>query len=84
MAISRECNLDALARLPFIDAGELAIVLGKPLATVHRALTALLRAGDKRQLVLPARMLDAGQELVQTEVPTESPCRHIRPRSTHP
>ena len=42
MAFSRERILDALARLPFIDAGELALVLGEPLATVHRALTNLL------------------------------------------
>ena len=37
--------LDALARLPFIDAGELALILGEPLATVHRALTGLLNDG---------------------------------------
>ncbi len=34
-----------LARLPFIDAGELAPVLGEPLATAHRALTGLLKDG---------------------------------------
>ena len=45
MAFSREHILDALARLSFIDAGELALVLGEPLATVHRALTALLQDG---------------------------------------
>ncbi len=45
MAFSRERILDALARLPFIDAGELALVLGEPPATVHRALSALLRDG---------------------------------------
>ena len=45
MAFSRERILDALARLPFIDAGELALVLGEPLATVHRALTGLLKDG---------------------------------------
>ena len=45
MAFSRERILDALARLPFIDAGELALVLGEPLATVHRALSALLQVG---------------------------------------
>ncbi len=42
MAFSRERILDSLARLPFIDAGELALILGEPLATVHRALTSLL------------------------------------------
>ncbi len=45
MAFSRERILDALARLPFIDAGELALILGEPLATVHRALSALLEDG---------------------------------------
>jgi len=42
MSFSRERILDALARLPFIDAGELALILGEPLATVHRSLTNLL------------------------------------------
>ena len=45
MVFSRERILDALARLPFIDAVELALVLGEPLATVHRALTGLLKDG---------------------------------------
>ena len=45
MAFSQERILDALARLPFIDAGELALVLGEPLATAHRALSALLKDG---------------------------------------
>ena len=45
MAISRERILDALARLPFSDAGELALILGEPTATAHRALTALLKNG---------------------------------------
>ena len=45
MAFSRENILDALARLPSIDAGELALILGEPLATVHRALAGLLKDG---------------------------------------
>ncbi len=45
MVFSRERILDALARLPFIDAGELTLILGEPLATVHRALTRLLKDG---------------------------------------
>ena len=45
MAFSRERILDALSLLPFIDAGELALVLGQPLATVHRALSGLLKDG---------------------------------------
>ncbi len=46
MAFSRERILDALARLPFIDAGELALILGEPLATVHRALSGALKDGS--------------------------------------
>ncbi|MDE2844981.1 MAG: hypothetical protein OXN21_16625, partial [Chloroflexota bacterium] len=45
MAFSRERILDSLARLPFIDAGELALILGEPLATVHRSLINLLADG---------------------------------------
>ncbi len=45
MAFSQERILEALARLPFIDAGELSMILGEPLATVHRALNALLNDG---------------------------------------
>ena len=45
MAFSRERILEALARLPLIDAGELALIMGEPLATVHRALTGLLDNG---------------------------------------
>ncbi len=45
MALSRERILDALARLPFIDAGELALILGEPPAASHRALTNLLKDG---------------------------------------
>ena len=45
MASLRKRILDALARLSFIDAGELALTLGEPLATAHRALTALMKDG---------------------------------------
>ena len=45
MPFSRERILDALARLPFIDAGELSLILGQPPATVHRALVGLLDDG---------------------------------------
>ena len=45
MNVSHQELLHYLARLPFIDAGELALILGEPLATVHRALTALLKDG---------------------------------------
>ena len=45
MSVSDQELLHHLGLLPFIDAGELALVLGEPLATVHRALTALLKEG---------------------------------------
>ena len=37
--------VDALSRMPFIDSAELALILGEPHATVHRALTSLLTTG---------------------------------------
>ena len=37
--------LDALSQMPFVDSTELALILGEPHATVHRALTGLLAHG---------------------------------------
>ena len=45
MAFSDRQLLDSLSRMPFIDSAELALVLGEPHATVHRALTGLLADG---------------------------------------
>ena len=45
MALSDRQLLDSLSRMPFIDSAELALVLGEPHATVHRALTSLLADG---------------------------------------
>ena len=45
MAISDRQLLDSLSRMPFIDSVELALILGEPHATVHRALTGLLAGG---------------------------------------
>ena len=42
MAISERQMLDALSRTPFVDSTELALILGEPHATVHRALVDLL------------------------------------------
>ena len=42
MAISDRQLLDALSRMPFVDSAELALILGEPHATVHRALADLL------------------------------------------
>ena len=42
MAISDRQLLDLLSRPPFVDSAELALILGEPHATVHRALTSLL------------------------------------------
>ena len=45
MALSDRQMLDSLSRMPFVDMMELAGILGKPLATIHRALTGLLADG---------------------------------------
>ena len=45
MAFSDQQLLDSLSRTPFVDSAELALILGEPHATVHRALTVLLADG---------------------------------------
>ena len=45
MVLSRARLLGGLARLPFLDYGELALILGEPLGTVHRALAGLPKPG---------------------------------------
>ncbi len=45
MAISERQLLDALSRTPFVDSTELALILGEPHTTVHRALADLLAEG---------------------------------------
>ena len=45
MALSDRQLLDALSRMPFVDSAELALILGEPHATVHRALADLLADG---------------------------------------
>ena len=45
MAISAQQLLDALARLPYVEPTELALILGEPHATVHRKLSELLAEG---------------------------------------
>ena len=45
MSISDRQLLDALSRTPFVDSAELALILGEPHATVHRALADLLADG---------------------------------------
>ncbi len=45
MALSDRQLLDSLSRMPFIDSAELALILGEPHTTVHRALTSLLADG---------------------------------------
>ena len=42
MTLSQRQMLHFLSRMPFIDSVELALILGEPHATVHRALTGLL------------------------------------------
>ena len=45
MAFTDRQMLDSPSQMPFLDSAELALVLGEPHATVHRALTDLLAAG---------------------------------------
>ena len=45
MALSERQLFDALSRTPFVDSAELAVILGEPHATVHRALNDLLAEG---------------------------------------
>ena len=45
MALSDQRLLHSLSRMPFIDTAELALILGEPHATVHRALTDLFADG---------------------------------------
>ena len=45
MALCDRQLLDSLSRTPFVDSAELAGILGKPHATVHRALADLLAPG---------------------------------------
>ena len=45
MAISERLLLDALSRTPFVDSTELALILGEPHTTVHRALTGVMADG---------------------------------------
>ena len=45
MALSDRPLLDSLSRMPFVESTELALILGEPHATVHRALTGLLADG---------------------------------------
>ena len=45
MTLTDQQLLQALSRTPFVDSAELALILGEPHATVHRALTGLLADG---------------------------------------
>ena len=45
MRLAERQLFDALARMPFVDALELAVILGEAYATVHRALSGLLADG---------------------------------------
>ena len=45
MALFDEQLLRSLSRMPFVDSAELALILGEPHATVHRALAGLFADG---------------------------------------
>ena len=76
--------LDSLSRMPFIDAMELAGILGEPLATVHRALAGLLAKGivgrvshgtahlpSSRRYYLTARGIREAVQLLDFDTPSE-------------
>ena len=50
MRLTERQLLDALARMPFVDTLELAVILGEAYATVHRALSGLLADGIARRV----------------------------------
>ena len=66
MAISERQLLDALSRTPFVDAAELARILGEPHATVHRALADLLADGITGRVSHGAAHLVSSQRYHQT------------------
>ena len=45
MALTERQLFDSISRTPFVDSAELALILGEPHATVHRALADLLAPG---------------------------------------
>ena len=76
--------LDALSRMPFIDTMELAGILGKPHATVHRRLTSLLVDGivgrvshgtahlpSSRRYYLTARGIREAVQLLDFDTPSD-------------
>ena len=76
--------LDSLSRTPFVDSTELALILGEPLATVHRALTGLLGNGmvgrvshgtahlpSSRRYYLTARGIREAVQLLDFDTPSD-------------
>ena len=66
MAISERQLLDSLSRTPFVDSAELALILGEPHATVHRALTGLLADGIVGRVSHGAAQLSSSQRYYLT------------------
>ena len=84
MALSDRQMLDSLSRTPFVDSTELALILGEPLATVHRALTGLLGNGmvgrvshgtahlpSSRRYYLTARGIREAVQLLDFDTPSD-------------
>ena len=84
MALSDRQILDSLSRMPFIDTMELAGILGKPHATVHRRLTSLLVDGivgrvshgtahlpSSRRYYLTARGIREAVQLLDFDTPSD-------------
>ena len=66
MAISDRQLLDSISRTPFVDSAELALILGEPHATVHRALADLLADGIVGRVSHGTTHLPSGQRYYLT------------------
>ena len=84
MALSDRQMLDSLSRTPFVGSAELAGILGKPHATVHRRLTSLLVDGivgrvshgtghlpSSRRYYLTARGIREAVQLLDFDTPSD-------------
>ena len=85
MALSDRQLLYSLGRMPFIDTAELALILGEPHTTVHRALTRLLADGivervshgtahlpSSRRYYLTARGIHEAAQVLDFGTPSDS------------
>ena len=84
MVLSGRQILQSLSRMPFIDSAELALIIGEPHTTVHRALTSLLVDGivgrvshgtahlpSSRRYYLTARGIREAVQLLDFDTPSD-------------